>query len=206
MNAIITGTQQVGNAKTLDGHGAEFFARSADLANYIKFDGSNAWVSSVNNLNDFYTGITVVRYCENVPNDNWWLVISGGEGGTIVQTAYHLQGIETPKQRYCAGGSWSEWFDLNKDYIKHTEKPSGTYTGNGDATARTIATSGIGSAVLITGAGRTALVGQWGAIIQNGASTAALNYDALNFNNGTLKIATSSYVNDSGETYTWTVL
>jgi len=61
-----------------------------------------------------------VRYCENVPNDNWWLVISGGEGGTTVQTAYHLHGIETPKQRYCAGGTWSGWFDLNKDYLPLT--------------------------------------------------------------------------------------
>lgn len=109
--------KKAGDADKLGGQPSSYFAPLADLANYVKSDGSNAWVSSVNDLNVFYTGITVVRYCENVPNDNWWLVISGGEGGTTVQTAYHLHGIETPKQRYCAGGSWSEWFDLNKDYL-----------------------------------------------------------------------------------------
>lgn len=32
MNAIITGTQQVGNAKMLDGHGAEYFATKTDVS------------------------------------------------------------------------------------------------------------------------------------------------------------------------------
>lgn len=115
-----TNATNAGNANALGGQPLGYFAPKTSLTDYVKADGSNAWVSSVNNLNDFYTGITVVRYCENVPNDNWWLVISGGEGGTTVQTAYHLHGVETPKQRYCAGGTWSEWFDLNKDYLPLT--------------------------------------------------------------------------------------
>lgn len=124
---LATNATNAGNANALGGQPLGYFAPKTSLTDYVKADGSNAWVSSVNNLNDFYTGITVVRYCENVPNDNWWLVISGGEGGTTVQTAYHLHGVETPKQRYCAGGTWSGWFDLNKDYLPLT---GGTVEGN----------------------------------------------------------------------------
>lgn len=124
-----TNATNAGNANALGGQPLGYFAPKTSLTDYVKADGSNAWVSSVNNLNDFYTGITVVRYCENVPNDNWWLVISGGEGGTTVQTAYHLHGVETPKQRYCAGGTWSEWFDLNKHYLPLT---GGEVANNGN--------------------------------------------------------------------------
>ena len=121
---------EAGDAKTLDGHDAEYFAPKADLANYIKSDGSNGFVNEVSDLNSFYTGITLTKTALNTPvEDEWWLIVAGGTVGTTVQTAYGLYGRVTPKQRYCAGGTWSEWFDLNKGYLPLTggKLNSGTY-------------------------------------------------------------------------------
>ena len=44
----------------------------------------------------------------NAPNSDWWLVVSGGAGGTTVQRAYNLWNGQC-YYRYCAAGNWSGW-------------------------------------------------------------------------------------------------
>ena len=60
---IITGTQQVGNAKTLDGRGAEYFATKTDvsyLSNYLsEVDERLALLEYMTLQNDFTAPLTV---------------------------------------------------------------------------------------------------------------------------------------------------
>lgn len=85
-------------------------------------------------------------------------------------------------------------------------KPSGSYTGNGDAAQRTIDTGGIGSAVLIRHSGGMALVGPqggFGYMFGDSNITSAAMY----FSYGVITLATNSdLVNASGITYHYQVL
>lgn len=91
-----------------------------------------------------------------------------------------------------------EWMD-----ILHTgNKPSGSYTGN--ATKQTIATGGIGDAVMIRHDGGIALVGYTGAIYAVGTTVTA---DVKTvFRSGVLTVGASSSINESGTTYHYQVL
>lgn len=97
----------------------------------------------------------------------------------------------------------------DKDYdILHTgNKPSGSYTGNGDATMRTIEMGGFGYAVLVWNAsGGFALVSN-GAITQYGSTITGLWGDEGYYKNGIMTIATTnSLLNASGVTYYYQVL
>lgn len=63
LEAIITGTQQVGNAKTLDGRGAEYFTTKTDvsyLSNYLsEVDERLALLEYMTLQNDFTAPLTV---------------------------------------------------------------------------------------------------------------------------------------------------
>lgn len=179
---ITNGTTKVGNADKLDGHGAEYFAPKADLAYYIEADGSNGWVNSVADLNTFYTGITLTNSSLNTPTGDgeWWLVIAGGATGTTTQIAYSLFGVIVPKFRYCAASVWSEWYDLNKEYLPLT---GGTVNGS-------IKANGIESTdgfVHSTRSGKLHLfkftdsVGEWGSQIRDYKADGS--YNSLIFQN-----------------------
>ena len=93
--------------------------------------------------------------------------------------------------------------------LLHTgNKPSGTYTGNGDATTRTIAIGGIGYSCVVFGNGYSFIV------LPDGAKGTRYTGEARNFTeaefsffNGTLKIGTSDVaVNASGVTYYYQLL
>lgn len=100
--------------------------------------------------------------------------------------------------------------DLTNREILHTgNKPTGTYTGNGDAIERTINTGGIGSACIINGGGWFAVVGTYGGVYVNGVqgTVHAIKHAELKFSNGILTIATTNpCVNASTEIYTYQVL
>lgn len=86
-------------------------------------------------------------------------------------------------------------------------KPSGSYTGNGSATSRTINTGGIGDLILIRGTS-LAIVASHGAIIQGSSgSVISLDNSEIKFSGGVLTIATTSrYFNLDGRTFLYTVL
>ena len=95
--------------------------------------------------------------------------------------------------------------------IHHTgNKPSGYYTGNGDATARTIDTKGLGDVCIIYGGGGIAIVTSNGAICGGGdgpVTPKSLSTSAIRFNAGVLTIKTTdSVVNANGGWYNYKVL
>lgn len=92
--------------------------------------------------------------------------------------------------------------------ILHTgNKPSGSYTGNGDATSRTIDTGGIGCAVLVWSVNAVALITPGGAICQYSNTLSALPTASVKFDAGVLTIvSTDSKINANGVTYYYQVL
>lgn len=99
-----------------------------------------------------------------------------------------------------------------KDYpILHTgNKPSGSYTGNGDATSRTIETGGIGRAVLIWSTESNAnmvLLGPVGGIAKSTSGVVAIGWShASVFNNNIVLSTTDERLNANGVTYNYQVL
>ena len=94
--------------------------------------------------------------------------------------------------------------------VLHTgNKPSGSYTGNGDASMRKIDTKGLGGVVAIWGGVQVTFVTANGTINRNVSTgaDAALPFAQANFANGVLTLATTSpAVNASGVTYYYQVL
>jgi len=85
-------------------------------------------------------------------------------------------------------------------------KPTGSYTGNGSATKRTINIGGIGSTLVIEANPYMGIVTAAGAIVSNGSTVKALSKDKMSFINGALTMVTNdSYVNQSGGTYSYIV-
>lgn len=82
---------------------------NSNIATYYQpFGSSGASLKSGQNLNEFYSGVILGAGMGNAPNDGWWLVVSGGTGGTVTQRAYSLwDGL--CYWRYCAAGNWSGW-------------------------------------------------------------------------------------------------
>lgn len=94
----------------------------------------------------------------------------------------------------------------NYSFLHTGNKPTGTYTGNGDATSRTVSTGGIGSVLAVYGGGAMCIVTSSGVMGgSNGGSTG--NYGAASFANGILTISTdNAMLNKSNTTYTYQVL
>lgn len=84
-------------------------ALQTNVATYYQpFGSSGASLKSGQNLNEFYSGVILGAGMGNAPNDGWWLIVSGGTGGTVTQRAYSLwDGL--CYWRYCAAGNWSGW-------------------------------------------------------------------------------------------------
>lgn len=113
---------------------------NSNVATYYQpFGSSGASLKSGQNLNEFYSGVILGAGMGNAPNDGWWLIVSGGTGGTVTQRAYSLwDGL--CYWRYCAAGNWSGWSNtLN----------CGDITGTG---AITISNGNMTSAGVITNA------------------------------------------------------
>ena len=94
--------------------------------------------------------------------------------------------------------------------LLHTgNKPTGTYTGNGSATSRQIATNGFSNAICIFGGGAWAIITPQGGIgaSANGGALTVYSKAEANFSGGVLTLATaSSIINDNGITHSYHVL
>jgi len=172
LDAIIDGTTQVGNAKTLDGHGAEDF-----------LPNSGGKVSSVN----FGEAITVHREYS---------------GGSSVIPFSDLTGILGYLGMHDQG--YPAYWDKNKTSheLLHTgNKPTGTYTGNGSATERTISSGGIGHCIMIwNNQTQTSTI-----LTPKGADE--IPYTSARFQDGTIRLATTdASLNANGVTYYYQVL
>ena len=100
---------------------------------------------------------------------------------------------------------------VNKDgtrtTILHTgNKPTGTYTGNGDATKRTIATGGVGHCIVVSSPKGSVLV-RVGADGSYNGNAVNLSYTEAQCSNGNLMLTTTdASLNESGVTYSYEVI
>ena len=96
------------------------------------------------------------------------------------------------------------------DFLHTGNKPTGTYTGNGSATARTINTGGIGRGMIVTGDGYYSLVTPSGAIYAyygTNDSVKSLKMEECKYVEGVLTITTTNAAfNTNGVQYTYQVL
>jgi hypothetical protein len=104
---------------------------------------------------------------------------------------------------------YSDGSTVNK--LLHTgNKPTGSYTGNGSATARTISTGGIGSVIYVqcSNMGYQAIVGATGGIqFDSDGNVTGLKITEAKFANGVLTIATTAHsLNSNGKAITYQVL
>lgn len=171
----------------------------------------------------------VKKFVRSLANNVWgtwdsWLPLSGGTIGA--------NGANTPlKIKGSSNAAYTEFLDVSnnsigafgvKDLIPvfigsgavntilHTgNKPSGSYTGNGDATLRVIETGGIGSVIYVYGGGYGAHISQQGGIVHayNSNEVSGLMNTEAGFSEGNLTMATDkAVINASGVTYKWEVL
>ena len=85
-------------------------------------------------------------------------------------------------------------------------KPSGSYTGNGSATTRTINVGGIGNLLVIIGNGALTFVTNGGGWTLLGGTTPKMNWN-IGYSNGVLTLSTDDiYVNDNGTGFFYYVL
>lgn len=250
LEAIITGAQQVGNAKTLDGHGAEYFLPKSggtidgDVTVNTDKDGNRIFTLSNGTKNIRFAvyagGVFRIRNMTNnkdiilntADGTNTFngtasgnLPLTGGDLTRAANCILRLLNTGTDnktlmgfvqngaKQGYIGFGGVDKPIvysgNIGEQTILHTgNKPTGTYTGNGDATERIIATGGIGSALLVTGGGYSSIVTENGAFSLDGNSTIiGVSSGNVRFKNCSYSIVTTSpRFNTSGTTYTWQVL
>ena len=93
--------------------------------------------------------------------------------------------------------------------VAKADKPGGSYTGNGDATSRTIDIGGIGALLVITSDVGTALVTSRGAVCHNrmGTTVAGVVSWEVEFQNGKLKITTANdLLNKANQKYYYQVM
>ena len=89
-------------------------------------NGQYSHINPVSDLNKFYNGIGLFSgNTLNIPAEDWFLVVSGGVGGTTCQRAVKLWG-GGEYHRYCAANSWSAWSAGTVSWGNVTDKP-GTY-------------------------------------------------------------------------------
>lgn len=99
--------------------------------------------------------------------------------------------------------------ETNKTLLHTGNKPTGTYTGNGDATERTIATNGIGDVVMVFNNTKGfAIITKSGAVcIDTSGNVSVLATTEAKFNGGIITLATTNAVlNALGTNHNYQVL
>lgn len=249
IDAIINGTQQVGDSAKLGGK---------DASKYITTEGGE--IKSTKNTPlklNVSTGGSLVVLQEFLADDKSYghlgfesankpicrttdgnyrellhtgnmashvLPLSGGtitggytpltiKNGKTNGSAIGFEGIDGALGYLGVGGTGFPMFMLpdgttQRELLHTGNKPTGTYTGNGSATERTINTGGIGNAVLIyAGNNLFSIVSTNGAISLGNTTIVGYLNTEVKFVNGVLTIAsTSSAFNLSNITYYYQVL
>lgn len=180
---IIDGTTQVGNAKTLDGHSADVFAKAVDLSNYLQKSGGTLEAPTPH-----------VMGVKNTAGTDCYVNFNGKDGllgylGFYGNNPAYIDGVTKALK-----------------LLLHTgNKPTGTYTGNGDATERTITTGGIGGACFISGGGNVTLVTSVGGFTLNSNGTVSgIPFSEVHTVSGGIYLATTNArLNTSGTNYTY---
>lgn len=98
---------------------------------------------------------------------------------------------------------------VGSNTLLHTgNKPVGTYTGNGSAASRKIATGGIGNAVVIRSSnGSAILTAAAGLVFSGTGGVSAIGYAVAHIENGTITLTTTNdKLNANGVVYTYQVI
>lgn len=120
------------DAKTLDGHGAEYFVAkdgSVPVDRLLTIGASNT---------DKYVALLLKNLNRSL------------EFGITQSGAIQLHDATNKKNIFTSGADGTNtWNGTASENIKYTDKPTGTYTGNGDAAQRIIATGSIGNVFVV---------------------------------------------------------
>lgn len=95
--------------------------------------------------------------------------------------------------RYFKGTKEDKFKNSYSIFGEHN-KPSGSYTGNGSATSRTITVGGIGNLLITYSANGSAFITRLGAIILSSGTMKALTYSEAHYQDGILTLATTDSV------------
>lgn len=195
---IINGSTQVGNAKTLDGHEAEYFAPLTELAKYLKNTGG-----TVNgNIDQIVSTATILQHkLKNASRNIDIVLYQNGDFAQYDNT--------NGKRIYSSYANGTNVFNgTASENIKYTDKPTGTYTGNGDATQRTVSIGGVGETLrIVNSALGIAFVTNDGAHCITKDGFLIIPPSECKFANGTLTMATtSSVVNANGYGFSYDLL
>ena len=179
--------------------GAEIDDGIEKARNAVPLDGSKAMTGTLNvNIRE-----NIGSFGVDNTNDYAYIQHSKSDG-----TAAKLT-INPTRARYArkadANGAWTSY-----DLLHTGNKPSGSYTGNGDATARMISTGGIGRIIAIrSGKGAVIVFGGDGSLSvpDSGGISRLASAQAGFDDSGVLTIASDSVMlNENGRKYSYQVL
>lgn len=245
IEAIITGKQQVGNAKTLDGHGAEYFfpksggtidgnlevvtslegTRTYRLANAkrdirltVYADGTFRMWDATNVKALMLSTVDGKTDIDGTASGN--LPLTGGKIDSTGNEPLCLNSLsEEPSVLlgFSRHGVSLGYFGFNgnkpcvlvgrvfQDILHTGNKPTGTYTGNGDATERTIATGGVGAVAIVYSSFGYSFLTTSGAVIITSSGNVSFTTDAY-FSDGNIVSKTNNEVINGSGTRRYQVL
>lgn len=164
--ALLNGTQQVGDSAKLGGKDAELYALLTDLVKHsiptYTANNSEELLSILAELHanakdsSVYEAKLYVRFSSNLLGTGGVWSLHGFRDDSLFgwQRFGYYTTDKMLKERVMNNGTWSEIFtfattsDLAK-YLPLSAKPTGTYVGNGSATGRTIDVGGVGDVLLV---------------------------------------------------------
>lgn len=188
------------------------YSRDELLKDFVKKSGDTMTNTLTVPMIEFNNGNNITRMLSQkfgcyinvgeIGQDQWQLFINNPRDDTVTDTLKNALLL-------CRSAGGIEWDSTY--HILHTgNKPSGSYTGNGNTTERTIETNGIGSAVVITSPnGTTAILTPVCGVLIKTSSITAIPYGTahITWATGMITIATAdSALNASGVTYSYHVL
>ena len=155
-------------------------------------------VFSLKNTNNGQTGRM------NVGNDNTVGFYNRTDDNNTVGV-YLKKAAQKSADAFCVSHKFNGI--ANNYTVLHTgNKPSGTYTGNGSATSRTINTGGVGDWVAIKSNNGIVILSNHG-VSSTGTALASISYNSAHFTGGILTLVTTdALLNANGVTYYYHVL
>ena len=194
------GTTTVGNADTLDGFHADNFVKQAeklstdilDLALTLE-NGVHEFVLNGSSYPEGVLPLNAYRYGNATVYKRGDTSIAVAVWGTTDSSSKPI----LPIFNYYNANGWTGW----KTMDTAENRPNGSYTGNGDATTRTVDTGGTGNVCLIYSGSGNMLVSYHGAYFNETWKS------TINFRGGVLTIVSNdTLVNANGTTYYYQVL
>lgn len=206
VESILNGTTPVGDSNKLGG-------KSASAYNLGEIRISEKALDTLGpdySIPNVWTYIAMITPTEKFNEEGW---LMGGGRFTIIGAYYdgYKNGVQTIigslgiKQRFINSGTWGKWKLIGSDlanYMPLSAKPTGTYTGNGSATRRTIDIGGIGTVMYIGNQLNFAIVTSNGYIGRLDGSVVT-GTDVYTSATGMVMETTSALFNTSGTIYSY---